>query len=110
MCHVTDFVHDGHIWAILKRCIENWVFFLIDKNANSPCKVGNILILINSRQTKKAGRAFQSKYDHLIWKLWQILLFFDASFEANKWDISTRTQNNCLSQDTPNKQNIQFNM
>ena len=25
---------------------------------------------------------------------------FDASFDANKWDISNRIQNNCLLQDT----------
>ena len=38
---------------------------LIDKNDVSPCKLGNILILFNSKQTKEAGRAFKSKYDNL---------------------------------------------
>ena len=47
------------IWAILKRCVENGVFFKkIDINDITPCKLGNILLLINSRQTKEAGRAF----------------------------------------------------
>ena len=32
----------------------------------SLCKLGNILILFNSKQSKEAGRAFKSKYDHLI--------------------------------------------
>ena len=52
-------------------------------------------ILFNSKQTNEAGGAFKPKYDHLI-----ILLFFDALFHTNKWDISNRTQDNCLSQDT----------
>ena len=47
--------------------------FQIDKNDISLCKLGNILLL---------------------------LLFFDALFDANKSDISNRTENNCLSQDT----------
>ena len=38
-------------------------FFVIDKNDISLCKLGNILILFNSKQTKEAGRAFKSKYD-----------------------------------------------
>ena len=41
-------------------------FFVIDKNDISQCKLGNILILFNSKQTKEDGRAFKSKYDHLI--------------------------------------------
>ena len=40
--------------------------FTIDKNDISLWKLGNILILFNSKQTKEAGRAFKSKYDHLI--------------------------------------------
>ena len=39
---------------------------LKDKNDISLCKLGNILILFNSKQTKVAGRAFKSKYDDLI--------------------------------------------
>ena len=54
------------IWAILKKCVENGVFFLIDKNDISLCKLGNILILFNSKQTKEAGRALKYQYDHLI--------------------------------------------
>ena len=42
------------------------VIFFIDKNDISLCKFGNILRLFNSKQTKEAGRAFKSKYDHLI--------------------------------------------
>ena len=41
-------------------------FFVIDKNDISSCKLGNILLLFNSKQTKEAGRAFKFKYDHLI--------------------------------------------
>ena len=41
-------------------------FSVIDKNDISLCKLGNIFILSNSKQTKEAGRAFKSKYDHLI--------------------------------------------
>ena len=40
---------------------------LIDKNDISPCKLGNVLILFNSKQTKEAGRAFKSKYDNLFY-------------------------------------------
>ena len=40
-------------------------FFVIDKNDISLCKLGNILILFNSKQTKEAGRALKSKYDNL---------------------------------------------
>ena len=39
---------------------------LIDKNYISLCKLENIFILFYSKQTKEAGRAFKSKYDHLI--------------------------------------------
>ena len=45
---------------------RKWGIFLIDKNDISLCKLGNILILFNSKQIKEAGRAFKSKYDHLI--------------------------------------------
>ena len=45
---------------------RKWGIFLIDKYDITQCKLGNILILINCRQTKEAGRAFKSKYDHLI--------------------------------------------
>ena len=41
-------------------------FFVIDKNDISLCKLGYILIHFNFKQTKEAGRAFKSKYDHLI--------------------------------------------
>ena len=37
-----------------------------DKNDISLCKLGNILILFNSKQNKEAGRVFKSKYNHLI--------------------------------------------
>ena len=42
------------------------IVFLINKNDIYLCKLGNILILFNSKQTKAAGRAFKFKYDHLI--------------------------------------------
>ena len=41
-------------------------FFEIDENDISLCKLGNILILFNSEETKEAGSAIKSKYDHLI--------------------------------------------
>ena len=39
---------------------------LIDKNDISLCKLENSLLLFNYKQTEEAGRAFKSKYDHLI--------------------------------------------
>ena len=39
---------------------------LIDKNDISLCKLGNILVFFNSKQTKEAGKVLKSKYDHLI--------------------------------------------
>ena len=60
-------LHDYEtIWAIFKRFLESGVFFLIHKNDISPFKLGNILILFNTKQGKEAGRAFKPKYDHLI--------------------------------------------
>ena len=41
-------------------------YFSIDKNDISLCKHGNIFILFNSKETKEAGGAFKSEYDHLI--------------------------------------------
>ena len=51
----------GYFQKVRRKC-----FFLIAKNDIYLCKLGNILILFNSKQTKEAGRAFKSKYDHLI--------------------------------------------
>ena len=39
---------------------------LIDKNDISLCKLRDILVLSNSKQTEEAGRAFKYKFDHLI--------------------------------------------
>ena len=61
---------------------------------------GNIFVLLKSKRIDKSGRAFKFKYNHLINQLWQILPLLDALIDANKWDISNRTKNNCLSQDT----------
>ena len=52
----------GHSQKVRRK----WGNFLIDKNDFSLCKRGNILILFNCKQTKEAGRAFKSKYNHLI--------------------------------------------
>ena len=41
-------------------------FFEVDENDISLCKLGNILILFNSEETKEAERAFKSKHDNLI--------------------------------------------
>ena len=53
-------------------------FFEIDKYYISLCKLGNILILFNSEETKKAGRAFKSKHDHLFNNYDKFYCFFDA--------------------------------
>ena len=53
------------IWAIPKGASKMGYFFK-DINDISRCKRWSILILFNSKQTKEAGRAFKSKYDHLI--------------------------------------------
>ena len=63
----SGLISRSHLYMLfLKRCVENGVFFLIDKNDISLCKLGNILILFNSKQTKEARRAFKSEHDHLI--------------------------------------------
>ena len=42
-------------------------YFFIDKSDISLCKLQNILVFFNSKQTKEAGTAFKSKCDHLIY-------------------------------------------
>ena len=50
-----------------KVCRKWVIFFKMDKNDIPPYKLGNIFILFISKQTKEAGGAFKSKYDHLIY-------------------------------------------